>query len=509
MPPQARLPPSGPLRAFGKYRIFGLLGQGGMGSVYLAEQTGPGGFRRNVVLKLIHADKSARVEQRLLLIDEAQMTALIGHPNVITVFEVGEHLGRVFIALEQVRGVSLATILQRVNGAALPLPVAAALIAQACDGLHAAHELRRDGQPLNLIHRDVSLSNLMCDCDGRVKVIDFGIARADIRKILTDPAAVRGTPAYMAPEQLEGGPLDRRCDIYSCALVFYELCTGAHPFRRSMFRGVAPPLSMQCEGVGPRLDEVVTAALSLEPRGRFVSIATLADALWQAARDGGVGEPAQIAEYFRRNAISLEPPPPREAVDLGLPTGPQARPVPDSSAETRKFEPTPMVLDIGDEREREVLLPDGRAAVMYTTDLNSRERGDHGAALARVPSLLPAPLLIDYVGHALRITCNSDGPAQAGTRAALYVDAHQPQTRLESLLLTESSLPHTFDVGHRKGAIRQVHYTIGRRAGQTTAARPTDVPVTISTVGDVLLLAVLTARDDTGLTHIECIRIWQ
>lgn len=508
MPPGATLPHFGPLQAFGKYRVFGLLGQGGMGSVYLAEQTGPGGFRREVVLKLIHADNSARVEQRLSLIDEAQMTALIGHPNVVTVFEVGEHLGRVYIALERVRGVSLAAIMQRMNGAPVPVPVAAALIAQACDGLHAAHELQRDGQPLNLIHRDVSLSNLMCDRDGRVKVIDFGIARADIRKIMTEPAAIRGNPAYMAPEQLTGGALDRRCDIYSSALVFYELCTGVHPFRRSMFRGLVPPLSTQRGDVDPRLDEVVSAALSLDPRGRFGSIDILADALWQAACEGGVGEPAQVGEFFRAHGVSLEPPPPRrEAVDLGLPSAPQAQPTPDSSSETGEPGATAMWLELCDERSREVLLPDGRAAVMYTTELHSRERGDHRSALARVRALLPAPLLLGYVGHALRITCDGEGLAQAGARPGLYVDARQPQTRLESLLLTESSSPYSFDVGHRKGAIRQVHYTIGRRSGQATVARSRDVPVAISTAGDVLLLAVLTAHDDTGLCHIECIRV--
>jgi serine/threonine-protein kinase len=506
-PPATAVPPIAPLQKFGRYLIYGLLGQGGMGSVYLAEQTGPGKFRRRVALKLIHADKAVDGEQRQMLLDEAQLTALIGHPAVVTMFEVGEQFGRVFIALELVNGISLATLMQRLGGCRLPVAVAAGLVAQACDGLHAAHEARRDGQPLNLIHRDVSLSNIMCDTGGRVRLIDFGIARAAVRKNMTGPASVRGNPAYMAPEQLDGQVLDRRVDIYSTALVFYELCTGQHPFKRSMVRVPLRPLGEVCDEVGPELDEAVAASLSLDPRGRPEQIRALGAALWQAARERGIAEPSQLGEYFRAHRISLEPPPPqREAVDLGPPVHRHSVSTrPDPSPVAPAVESVLVELGADDERERELTLPDGSVALLYINDVNPCERGDHPLALSRVPGLLPAPLQVGYAGRALRIWC--DASTQSGSRLGLYVDAQQPQTRLEALLLSEASLPHAFDVGHRKSAVRQVHYAVGRREGQATVARPRAAPLTISTAGDTSLLAVLTARDDSGLLHIECVRV--
>lgn len=504
MPPEAPVPSFGALQSFGRYRIHGLLGRGGMGSVYLAEQTGPGGFRREVVLKLIHAAAAEHGDQRQLLLDEAQLTALVHHPNVVTMYEVGEHLGQVFIALERVRGVSLAVLMRRLGGRRLPLAVVAALIAQACDGLHAAHELRRDGQPLRLIHRDVSLSNLMCDVDGRVRVIDFGIARAEVRRIVTDPSAVRGNPAYMAPEQIEGAPLDRSADVYSTALVFYELSTGAHPFKRSLFRGPLAPLRTHCADVPPELDEVVGAALSLDPRDRPPTIARLGAALWEYARARGLAGPAELAEFFRANHLSLEPDPPRrEPLDL-----PRARPItvprsvtpPGPTADPRALE---VVLAGDDPRAREIVLPDGRMAIIHRTPLRGCERGDQRLALSRVADLLPAPLLAGYVGGALRISCEPTAPA--GWRAALYIDATQPHTRLEALQLTEDALPHAFDVGHRKHSFRQIQCVVARRIGARLVARPPAAPFVIATALDLTLLAVLLARDDAEVLHVECV----
>lgn len=504
------MPAEAHIQTFGRYRIRGLLGRGGMGSVYLADQTGPGGFSREVVLKLLQTIDVAGSEHRQMLLEEAQLTALISHPNVVTVFEVGEHLGRVFIALERVRGISFALLCQRLAGRRLPIPVAAAMIAQACEGLHAAHELRRGGRPLNLIHRDVSLSNLMCDIDGRVRVIDFGIARSDGRQVVTDPSAIRGNPAYMAPEQLGGAPLDRRADIYSAALVFRELAVGQHPFGRGMLRTALPPLRSLGLEIDPALDQVVSSALSLDPQGRPSQLCHLGGALSAFARRHGLAGPAHVARFFRREGVSLEPPEPaRECLALGPREADEPRAAPPRPREAPARDPADgpgaeLRLTLSDERVREVALPEGRTLTLHTTHINTCERGDNRQlALSRIAGLLPAALVVNSVGVALRISC--EGATRDGARAALYVDAQQPHTRLESLLLTEASLPHSFDVGHRKGAVRQIAYAIGRREAQATVARPHEPRLRISAPADLSLLVVLTAYDDAGAPHVECV----
>jgi serine/threonine protein kinase len=282
-----------------------------MGSVYLAQQTGPRGFCREVVLKFIRFDDSVTDERRRRLGDEAQLTALVDHPNVVKLLEIKERGGQLFMALERVAGINFLTLLRRVPDHRLPPPLAAALMAQACDGLHAVHEARQGPRPLNIIHRDVSPMNLMLDTAGRVRVIDLGIARADVRQWVTAEPQVQGNLAYMAPEQWNRQPLDRTVDVYAAALVFYELCTGVHPFDRSILRCEPPPLRDRCPEVTPELGALVDQALALDPARRPPQISILGQALADEARTGGFPGPAQISDYFAALGVSLAPPEPR------------------------------------------------------------------------------------------------------------------------------------------------------------------------------------------------------
>lgn len=522
-------------QTFGPYRILGLLGRGGMGSVYLAEQTGPGGFRREVVLKLIRVQEGLGEEFRRLLLDEAQLTALINHPNVVTVYDFGEHQGNLYITLGRIYGVNLLTIVQRLRPRRLPIGLAAVLIAQACDGLHAAHELVHKGVPLKIIHRDVSPSNIMVDIKGWVRVIDFGIARPDARHArhaMTSPEMVRGNPAYMAPEQIVAAELDRTVDVYAAALIFYELCTGSHPFDRSLRRSALAPLRGVCEEISSTLNEVVNASLSLDPGARPAQISTLGAVLWDFARRHGYGDPAHGMDFFRQASVSLEPDAPRaspihaELVQANGPTSgdeqalhrrrPATAPAPRAQPRRQppppppdRQRPVPKVprIALGAPPES-VLLASGEQVRVYTTQIRVGERGPHSLALSRVPALAPLPLSLSHLGDTLCIHCAPS--SGASERIALYVDAQQPDTRLERLLIGPGSPAQSFEVGHRRHVVRRLACTVGRLEGERWVVRLTQPAIEIEAPPHCTLLAALVTREDNlSQYHIEgiCIHI--
>lgn len=491
------------VQSFGRYRILGWLGRGGMGSVYLAEQTGPGTFNRKVALKLLRVDENLGEERRLMLIDEAQLTALINHPNIVAVYEAGEHDGKIFIALEWVEGINLATLIKR-SPQRLPAAVSAALLAQACDGLHAAHELRHKQRPLNLIHRDVSPSNLMVDLEGRVRVIDFGIARADIRMVTTDPQFIRGNPSYMAPEQLAGQEVDRRADIYTTALVFYEMCTGSHPFTRGPERSAVAPLRVLCPDVGPALGELITASLQLDPHARPAQISLLGRAMWEYARSRGFGLPTDLARYFAEAGTSLIPPEPqRSATDAEF--RPIGQPPRGHTVKSPGCDDPPLFLS-ADTRVRQIAVGGGRALSIYSTHIRSSDRTVQGMALSEIADLLPAPLTVQCLGDALSVQCRLQTPA--ASRASLYVDAQQPHTRLERLLITGASAGQTFEVGHRKHEVRRLHYTVARPANEGLVAQPGGPASRIVAPVNCSMMVVFTIFNrDMSVCHMECVCI--
>ena len=224
-----------PGTVLGRYELLLPIGFGGMACVWAARLDGYGGFSKLVAVKTIlpHLASSADVERMLL--DEARIAADVHHPNVCNLYDVGEDHGVLYLVMEWVNGDSLLHLLRQTPTGprqALDAPVAVRIVADACAGLHAAHELSDEaGRPLFVVHRDVSPHNILVSLEGAVKMADFGMAKANGQlHETTRTGEVRGKIAYMAPEQIDGGAIDRRADLFAMGCVLYEATTGQQPF---------------------------------------------------------------------------------------------------------------------------------------------------------------------------------------------------------------------------------------------------------------------------------------
>jgi eukaryotic-like serine/threonine-protein kinase len=219
----------------GRYRIVDEIGVGGMASVHLARMDGPGGFQKWSAIKRIHTHLIEDESFIQMFLDEARVAARISHPNVATVFELGQGQDSYWIAMEYLHGEPLREIMRRAEEINQPMPpeIACKIIADAAEGLHAAHELSgRNGEKLGLVHRDVTPHNLFVTYDGVIKVVDFGIAKFSSRMAEgTRVGTLKGKLAYMSPEQVHGEQIDRRTDIFALGVVLWELTTGQRLFR--------------------------------------------------------------------------------------------------------------------------------------------------------------------------------------------------------------------------------------------------------------------------------------
>ena len=222
----------------GGYEIVAPLRAGGMASLYLARRIGPAGFSRPVAIKVVHAHLASDRAFVEMFLDEARLSARIIHPNVVHVEELGEAGGSFFLAMEYVHGTSLSVFLGRlVESRRMLAPEAACAIAmKVADGLHAAHEAKDEqGEPLQVIHRDVSPQNVLIGLDGHVKLIDFGVAKARGRMQQTEAGSLKGKLRYMAPEQAWGRAIDRRIDVYALGVVLWETLTARRLFSAPKF----------------------------------------------------------------------------------------------------------------------------------------------------------------------------------------------------------------------------------------------------------------------------------
>ncbi|NTX64652.1 protein kinase [Myxococcus sp. CA051A] len=216
----------------GKYQLVRKLASGGMAEVFLAKAAGPMGFEKTLVLKRIlpHlAEDPAFVE---MFLGEARLAAQLEHPNIVQIFDFGEADGSYFLAMEFIDGPTLRRLVKRAAEQPLPPMMCAKLVSLAAEGLAFAHDFcdPATGEPLGLIHRDVSPDNILVSRQGAVKVVDFGVAKVAGQGHRTQTGVVKGKVAYMPPEQLRTKPLDRRVDVYALGVVLYELLTGKRPF---------------------------------------------------------------------------------------------------------------------------------------------------------------------------------------------------------------------------------------------------------------------------------------
>jgi len=279
-----------------------------MAEVQLALQRGPAGFEKLVVVKLVHENLASQKAFVDMLLDEARVAALVKHPNVVDIYDLGEADGRYFIAMEYLEGEPLLAVLRAGrDGQRLDVLSTARLIADTAEGLDAAHELRSmAGDPIELVHHDVSLGNIVVLYNGQVKLVDFGVAKAT--QSATPHTKVQGKFSYMAPEKLRGGPGDRRSDIWSLGCVLWEALT-----LRRLFKGGSDPETMQqvldipvlapsrVNGDVPAdFDPIALRALDRDPARRYPTAKAMAAELEELLRKRGYAAKNDvIARYMQ------------------------------------------------------------------------------------------------------------------------------------------------------------------------------------------------------------------
>jgi serine/threonine-protein kinase len=283
-------PSPGAPKRVGRYEVISHLATGGMAQIYLARQSGLGAFERHVVLKTILRERAGDERFVTMFLDEAKLAATLNHQNVAQVYEVDQADGAYFMAMEYVHGENARAILEHTlrRGWTIPLELALMIISGAAAGLHHAHERRgKQGQPLNIVHRDISPANIMVGYDGSVKVLDFGIAKAEERVTKTVGGMIKGKYGYMSPEQCKGKPIDRRSDIFALGICLYELTTLRRAFKgnddfETMKRIVAGDVilpSVAVPGYPRELEAIILTALASDPNARFQTAQEMIEAI--------------------------------------------------------------------------------------------------------------------------------------------------------------------------------------------------------------------------------------
>ncbi len=272
---------------FGSYAVYEQLGKGGMATVHRAEQTDRHGVVQQVALKRLIPTLQKEIVN--LFLDEARLLRYLNHPNIAATYESGKIFGSYFIAMEYVKGPTLKELVThcaRTVGA-VPQPITLNIAAQLCDALdHAHNQVDEKGQPLGIVHRDVTPSNIIVSDSGLLKLIDFGLAKAKVSTEETAQGVVKGKYGYVAPEYL-GGNLDHRADLWAVGIIMYELLTsrrlfdGADAFETMMrIKNMPSPRpSIGNPRVTPELDEIVMTALERNPSRRWQSAAMMRAAL--------------------------------------------------------------------------------------------------------------------------------------------------------------------------------------------------------------------------------------
>lgn len=337
----------------GKYRLLKKLATGGMAHIFLAEQSGLGGFRKRLVIKRILPHLVGDEKFLQMFQDEARVAAMMNHPNIVQIFELGEADKSYYIAMEYVSGFNLREVIQRSNenGIWLAPEYIAKLGSQICEGLEYAHNFCDDeGNHLNIIHRDISPQNIILSNQGIIKIVDFGIAKAKSNAQETQAGIIKGKLAYMSPEQVKGQTLDRRSDLFSLGIVLHELATHQRPFQGKsdidMLRAILDSSPARVEDMRPdfpiELSNIIYKALAKNRDDRYPSAREFQWDLEQFIQSSGkavttfqlrelVSKLEQLDTNDSKEEVSGSnpaPAPPQPAQAQAAPTPPPAPPIP-------------------------------------------------------------------------------------------------------------------------------------------------------------------------------------
>ena len=303
----------------GRYTVVHKLANGGMAEIFLASQTGHEGFQKPVVLKRILSTIYADPQFRNMLIDEAHISMSLTHSNIVQVLDLGLAGGRYFLVLELVDGWDLGIVLQRGNNAGWPLPLDLGLfvVTEVCRALAYAHGKRGpDGQPLGIVHRDISPNNVLISEHGEVKLADFGIAKAMNKREQTGTGVVKGKVSFMSPEQALGRAIDSRSDVFSLGTLLYLVTIGERPFDGStdletllrVQRGDYKLPSRARPDLLPEISRIIEQAMKFLPDDRYATADDMLLDLERVLRGsfGGVGQTElkqYLAELTRRDGV--------------------------------------------------------------------------------------------------------------------------------------------------------------------------------------------------------------
>jgi serine/threonine-protein kinase len=307
------LEPAIPTRVLGRYALHGEVASGGMATVHYGRLLGGAGFSKVVAIKRLHPQFAKDPEFSTMFLDEARLTARVRHPNVVATLDVVASEGELFLVMEYVHGDSLSRLLAAVQqaGENIPPPIVAAILAGALHGLHAAHQATNErGEPLNIVHRDVSPQNILVGADGVARVLDFGVAKATGRLSATQGGLLKGKLGYMSPEHLRG-QVSRATDVFAASVVLWEALAGRRLFSadsegevvgRIIEAKVDPP-SRHAPAVPPELDVLTLRGLARDPKERFSSAREMARALESALPAATASEVSDFVERWARASL--------------------------------------------------------------------------------------------------------------------------------------------------------------------------------------------------------------
>jgi serine/threonine-protein kinase len=294
-------PDAGMPRAFGKYTLLSRLATGGMADVFVALLRADFGFEKLVVIKCLLPSLAADQRHVAMFLDEARTAATLSHPNIVQMFDAGEVDGTYYIAMEFIEGQDLRSLMRRLHDRGqigLPLDHAIFVLTRLLSGLEYAHQ-KRDfhGNPLRIVHRDISPQNVVITFSGDVKIVDFGVAKSAMQLgEKTEVGQLKGKVAYMSPEQARGQPIDWRSDLFSAGVVLFELTTGTRLFRgnnevetlRRIYTAEHPRPSQVKPDFPVELEAIVMRALARDRRSRYQSAREMQTELLQFARSFGI-----------------------------------------------------------------------------------------------------------------------------------------------------------------------------------------------------------------------------